>query len=85
MNDKVNVRMCFVCRKYIPKDKMCRIATKDNEAFLDKTLKAGGRGSYICSLECLKKAEKSKRLNAVFKGKAIDNLLDELESELKNG
>lgn len=85
MNDKVNVRMCFVCRKNIAKEQMLRIAVKDNEAFLDKTFKGGGRGTYICSLECFKKAEKTKRLNAVFKGKVSVELLDEIESEFNNG
>ena len=85
MNDKVNVRMCFVCRKNVPKQQMLRIAVKDNEIFYDKTLKGGGRGTYICSLECFKKAEKTKRLNSVFKGKASIELLNEIESVLNDG
>ncbi|MBO5453575.1 MAG: YlxR family protein [Clostridia bacterium] len=85
MNDKVNVRMCFVCRNYLPKEKMLRITKNNGEAFLDKSLKSGGRGSYLCSAECLKKARKTKRINSLPGCSVSEEFLDKLESEFENG
>ncbi len=84
MNDKVNVRMCFVCRNNILKEKMLRISKNENGVFLDKTFKSGGRGAYICSLECFQKAVKTKRFNSVLKSGISEEFLNQLESELAN-
>lgn len=84
MNDKVNVRMCLVCRKYFAKEKLVRIGKKDEKIFLDKTFKGGGRGTYICSVECLGTAEKTGRISKALKAKAEDTIYREIESELKN-
>jgi len=85
MNDKVNVRMCFVCRRNILKEQMLRLAKKDNEVIVDKSFKSGGRGAYLCSAECFNKARKTKRLNAVLRCSISEEFLDKLESEFNNG
>lgn len=84
MNDKVNVRMCFVCRKNILKEKMLRITKNENGVFIDKTFKAGGRGAYICSKDCFLKAVKTKRFNSLLKCNISEEFLNKLESELDN-
>ena len=55
MNDKVNYRMCVCCRNMKHKHNMARITVKDGKGMIDKNFKAGGRGFYICSVQCLDK------------------------------
>lgn len=84
MNDKVNVRMCLVCRQYFAKEKLVRVMKKNDEVFVDKTKKGGGRGAYICSEQCLVTATKTGRIQKSLKAGINDTILKEIESELKN-
>lgn len=84
MNDKVNYRMCVCCRKMEHKHNMARITAKDGKSMVDKTLKVGGRGFYICSQQCLEKIMSSKKF-ARFSGLLSDeNVMNELKEVLKN-
>ena len=69
-------RTCTVCRKKSSKNEFIRIAkNKDGLVLIDYTMKAEGRGAYICrDIECIKNAEKKSALERSFKTK-IDRLL----------
>lgn len=53
------------------------------EISLDLTGKASGRGAYICnSLECLKKAKKSRRIDRIFEVSIPDGIYNKMEEEI---
>ena len=84
MNDKVNYRMCVCCRNIKHKHNMARITSIDGKSIVDRTFKAGGRGFYICSEECLDKIMTSKKL-ARFSGQISDQcILNDIKEVLKN-
>lgn len=68
MQKKKPLRTCMGCNKPKEKNELLRIVkSKDGEIFVDLTGKKSGRGAYICKdEECLKKVQKSKRLDKVF-------------------
>lgn len=65
---KIPMRMCLGCGEMQPKRTLIRIVRqKDGTILLDETGKAAGRGAYLCRrTECLKKAEKTHRLEKSF-------------------
>lgn len=83
---KVPQRKCIVCQDRDAKRGLMRIVkNKEGQIFIDETLKANGRGAYICkNSECLQKAIKTKALNRAFKievpQEVYENLLEELKS-----
>ena len=82
MNDKVNYRMCACCRCMKHKHEMARITVKDGKSIIDKTFKAGGRGFYVCSKECLDKIMTSKKY-ARYSGMLSDeSIIKELKEVL---
>lgn len=84
MNDKVNYRMCVCCRNMKHKHNMARVTAKDGKSMVDKTYKAGGRGFYICSIQCLEKIVSSKKF-ARFSGLLSDEaILNEIKGVLDN-
>lgn len=84
MNDKVNYRMCVCCREMKHKHNMARITVKDGKGMIDKTFNAGGRGFYICSMQCLEKIMSSKKLARYAGILSEENVLNELKEVLKN-
>ena len=68
MQKKKPLRTCMGCNNPKEKNELLRIVkSKDGEIFVDLTGKKSGRGAYICKdEECLKKVQKSKRLDKVF-------------------
>lgn len=84
MNDKVNVRMCMLCKKRALKLEMIRIVEKDGVFSFDSAGKAQGRGTYICSGGCLEKAMKNKRYSRMFKDPGMKNITVH-KGELLNG
>ena len=53
------------------------------EISIDLTGKKPGRGAYVCkSIECLRKAQKSRRLEKAFSCKIPDEVYNELEAQL---
>lgn len=83
---KTPMRMCNGCGEMKPKPELIRIVcTPENEVKLDTVGKVSGRGAYICkSVECFKKVKKSGRLSRTLKAQVTDEVLDLLESEIKN-
>ena len=61
---KIPVRMCAGCGEHFPKKELVRIVhTPQGEIHMDLTGRMAGRGAYLCrNAECLRKAQKAKRL-----------------------
>ena len=75
-------RTCSVCRTQKNKNELLRITkNKENIIKVDETGKQPGRGAYICyDMECLKKAQKSKKLEQALEI-SIEN---EIYEQIKN-
>ena len=67
-----------------PKRELIRVVkTNEGEVSLDLTGKKAGRGVYVCkSLECLKKARKSRRFEKDFACRISDEIYEVMENEL---
>ena len=74
-------RMCAVCRKKGEKNLFIRIVKNNEGRFLiDYTMKADGRGAYICkNSECIKGARVKRAAERSFKTKIPYEFYDELE------
>ena len=47
---KIPLRKCIVCQNQFDKKQLIRVVkNKEDEIFIDKTFKAGGRGAYLCN------------------------------------
>ena len=79
------LRQCIGCGEMKSKKEMIRvIKTADEEILLDATGRKNGRGAYLCpSMECLKKAVKSKGLERSFKMAIPKEVYDTLEKEME--
>lgn len=77
-------RQCIGCGEMKNKKEMIRvIKTPEGEIVIDATGKKNGRGAYICnSLECLKKAIKSRGLERSLKVSIPHEVYEQLEKEL---
>ena len=66
---KIPLRQCIGCGEMKNKKEMVRILkTAEGEIVLDATGKKNGRGAYICpSMDCFRKAKKSRGLDRSFK------------------
>lgn len=82
---KIPQRKCIACNERSDKKALVRIVrNKDNEIFFDPTLKANGRGAYICKeMACLEKAIKTKALNRAFKTEISQEVYENLKLELE--
>ncbi len=81
---KIPLRQCTGCGEMKSKKEMIRvIKTPEDSILLDTTGKKNGRGAYICnSMECLRKAIKSKGLERSLKTAIPKEVYEQLESEL---
>lgn len=81
---KVPMRMCLGCNEMKPKKELVRVVkSPDGEVSLDLTSKKAGRGAYICnSVECLKKARKSKRFERAFECSIPEEVYERMEEEI---
>ena len=84
MPKKIPERQCLGCRQMKPKTELIRVLkTPEGNICIDKTGKLNGRGAYICdSVDCLKKAIKSKGLERSFKVEIPQNIYDVLSKEM---
>ncbi len=84
MAKKIPMRLCTGCGVSKPKKELIRILrTPEEDIIVDTTGKKNGRGAYICcSVDCLKKAIKSKGLERSLKVEIPKELLANLEKEL---
>lgn len=59
------------------------VRSKEGEVSLDLTGKKSGRGAYVChSLECLKKARKSRGFERALSCKIPEEVYDAMEQEM---
>ena len=81
---KIPMRMCVGCREMRPKMSLLRVVKPlEGDARIDRTGKAAGRGAYVCnSIECLKKAQKTRALDRALEVKIDDAVFSQLESQI---
>lgn len=82
---KIPLRKCTGCNEMKSKKELVRVVkNKDGEVSLDLTGKKPGRGAYVCnSLDCLKKARKSRGFERAFSQRIDDEIYDQMEKELE--
>lgn len=82
-------RTCSVCRTQKNKGDLLRIVkNKENTIKVDEMGKEPGRGTYICyDIQCLEKAQKTKKLEKVLEIKLENELYEQMKNiiEKKNG
>ena len=83
-NKKVPLRKCTGCGEMKPKKELVRVVkTPEGEISLDPTGKMNGRGAYLCKdPQCLRKAQKSKRIEKALSCTVPAEIYNKLEQEL---
>ena len=78
-------RTCSVCRTQKNKNELLRVVkSKDNIIKVDETGKQSGRGAYICyDMECLEKAQKSKKLEKALEIKIEDEIYEQMKNVIE--
>ena len=78
------MRKCVGCGEMKPKKDLMRILkTETGEFLVDADGKKNGRGAYICrSVECFRKAVKSRGLERSFRQQIPEEVYDRLEKEM---
>lgn len=81
---KIPLRQCIGCGEMKNKKEMIRVLkNSEDEIILDGTGRKNGRGAYLCpSMECFKKAVKSKGLERSFKMAIPKEVYESLEKEM---
>ena len=81
---KVPMRMCVGCREMKDKKSLLRVVkSPEGEVSLDFGGKKPGRGAYVChSVDCLRKARKSRALERAFETAIPPEVYDAMEAEL---
>ncbi len=74
-------RTCIVCRSQKNKNELLRIVkNKENQIKVDEIGKESGRGAYICyDMNCLEKAQKSKKLEKALEIKIYNEIYEEIK------
>ena len=82
---KLPLRQCIGCGEMKNKKEMLReLKTSEDEIILDATGRKNGRGAYLCpSMECFKKAVKSKGLERSFRMAIPKEVYEALEKEME--
>ena len=81
---KIPMRKCTGCGEMKPKKELVRVVrSPEGDISLDLTGKKNGRGAYVCrDVQCLKKAQKSKRIERAFECAIPDEVYKKMEQEL---
>ena len=81
---KIPLRMCTGCGEMKPKKELVRVVrSKEGEISLDLTGRKAGRDAYVCrSLDCLKKARKTRRIERSLDCQIPDEVYDAMEKEM---
>lgn len=81
---KIPLRQCIGCGEMKSKKELIRVLkTTEDEIVIDATGRKNGRGAYICpSIECFKKAVKSKGLERSLKMAIPKEVYEALEKEM---
>ncbi|MBD9275520.1 MULTISPECIES: YlxR family protein [Clostridium] len=82
---KVPLRQCIGCGEMKSKKEMIRVLkTADDTIEIDATGRRNGRGAYLCpSMDCWKKAVKSKGLERSLKMAIPKEVYEALEKEME--
>lgn len=85
MQKKIPQRQCMGCRERKEKRELIRVVrSPQGDVSLDFRGKAPGRGAYICpSMDCLKRARKSKSLERSLDIPIPDEIYARLEQEME--
>ena len=83
-NKKIPMRKCVGCQEMKEKKSLIRVVkTAEGDIILDDTGKKNGRGAYICkSIECFKKAKKTKAPERSLGVSVSEQVYEELEKEM---
>ena len=81
---KIPLRMCTGCGEMKPKKELVRVVrSKEGEISLDLTGRKAGRGAYVCrSLDCQKRARKTRRIERSLDCQIPDEVYDAMEKEM---
>lgn len=81
---KIPQRQCVGCREMKDKKSLLRVVrSPEGQVSLDFGGKKPGRGAYVChSVECLRKARKSRALERAFETQIPPEVYDAMEAEL---
>ena len=84
---KIPQRRCVGCNTTKPKQELIRVVRDpEGNVSIDFKGKKSGRGAYICpSVDCLKKAVKSKRLDNNLSVTIPEDVMEELTFAIKRG
>ena len=84
---KIPERRCVGCGEHFPKSVLVRVLrTPEGEVVLDLTGKRSGRGAYICKkATCLKKAQKSRRIETSLECAIPTDVYERMEEEISHG
>ena len=84
---KIPMRMCVGCREMKEKRSLLRVVKSPEGAIsFDRVGKAPGRGAYVCdSIECLKKAEKTRALDRALDTRIEEGVFRSLEAQILGG
>jgi len=82
---KIPMRMCVGCGEMCPKRELIRVVRQpDEQIVLDATGKKPGRGAYVCpKAECLRLAQKSRRLEKTFSCRISAEIYAGLEAAMQ--
>lgn len=82
---KIPLRQCIGCGEVKNKKELIRVLkTTDDQIVIDATGRKNGRGAYICpSMDCYKKAVKSKGLERSLKMAIPKEVYESLEKEME--
>ena len=85
MQKKIPQRQCMGCRERKEKRELIRVVrSPEGQVSLDFRGKASGRGAYICpSMDCLKKAIRSKALERSLEVPIPEEIYARLEQEME--
>ena len=83
---KIPMRMCVGCREMKPTATLLRVVKPlDGDANIDFGGRSPGRGAYVCnSIDCLKKAEKTRALDRALDAKIEENVFRQLEAQIQS-
>ncbi len=82
---KTRQRTCVVCRDVSAKNELLRVVrTPQGEITFDPTGRMNGRGAYLCSVACLEKAMKTKRLDSALRTKLTEDDCERIAQQLRS-
>ncbi len=75
------------CNERLPKGELIRVVrSPDGVIALDFTGKKNGRGAYLCrKVSCLRKAQKSRRIDKILECGIPDEVYEEMANEIEKG